>query len=217
MRRWRNELGQEIGPLGPTKLGAPVAVLDIPSIGVRDAVVVEGTTPQALELGPGHLRNTPLPGQLGMSVLYGRRATFGAPFANIDRLRPGDKITAITQQGTSVYKVVAIGDSQHPVTDPTLNRLVLLTASSPDVPAYYLEIDADLVSAAQNGYVQLPVHRAVRTGDGRGYRRARDDHDLGTRARAHRDRRCCSRGPVVAVAGLPGDRACGAGHRLEPV
>ncbi len=152
-----NELGQEIGPLGPTKIGAPVAVLNIPSAGVRDAVVVEGTTPQALELGPGHLRNTPLPGQLGMSVLYGRRATFGAPFANIDRLRPGDKITAITQQGTSVYKVVAIGDSQHPVTDPTLNRLVLLTASSPDVPAYYLEIDAHLVSAAQNGYVQLPV------------------------------------------------------------
>jgi sortase A len=152
-----NELGQEIGPLGPTKIGAPVAVLTIPRAGVRDAVVVEGTTPQALQLGPGHLRNTPLPGQLGMSVIYGRRATFGAPFANIDRLRPGDKITAITQQGPSVYKVVAVGDSQHPVTDQTLNRLVLLTASSPDVPAYYLEIDAHLVSAAQNGYVQLPV------------------------------------------------------------
>jgi sortase A len=152
-----NELGQEIGPLGPTKIGAPVAVLTVPSAGVRDVVVVEGTTPQALESGPGHLRNTPLPGQLGMSVIYGRRATFGAPFANIGRLRPGDKITAITQQGTSVYKVVAVGDSQHPVKDQTLNRLVLLTASSPDVPAYYLEIDAHLVSAAQNGYVQLPV------------------------------------------------------------
>ena len=118
---------------------------------------MEGTTPQALELGPGHLRNTPLPGQEGLSVIYGRRTTFGAPFGNLNGLRPGDKITAITQQGTSVYKVVAVGDSQHPVKDPTLNRLVLLTASSPDVPAYYLEIDAHLVSAAQNGFVQLPA------------------------------------------------------------
>jgi sortase A len=43
------------------------------------------------------------------------------------------------------------------VKDPTLNRLVLLTASSADVPAYYLEVDAHLVSTAHNGYVLLPV------------------------------------------------------------
>jgi sortase A len=151
------ELGQDIGPLGPTKPGAPVAVLDIPNIGIRNLVVVEGTTPQNLTAGPGHLRNTPLPGQLGLAVIYGRRATFGAPFAQLDRLRLGDKITAYTQQGKSVYKVVAIGDSQHPVKDTTLNRLALLTASSPDVPAYYLEVDADLVTTAHNGPVQMPV------------------------------------------------------------
>jgi sortase A len=151
------ELGQDIGPLGPTRPGAPVAVLDIPSIGVRGLVVVEGTTPENLTAGPGHLRNTPLPGQLGLSVIYGRRATFGAPFAGLDRLRLGDKITTYTQQGKAVYKVVAIGDSQQPVKDTTLNRLALLTASSPDVPAFYLEVDADLVTAAHNGPVQMPV------------------------------------------------------------
>ncbi|HEY2641232.1 MAG TPA: sortase [Streptosporangiaceae bacterium] len=151
------ELGQDIGPLGPTAPGAPVAVLSIPKIGLRDVVVVEGTSPGVLTSGPGHLRNTPLPGQLGTSVIFGRRRTFGAPFASFDRLRPGDKITTITQQGPSVYKVVAVGDSQHPVNDPTLNRLVLLTASSPDVPAYYLEVDADLVSTVHNGPVQMPA------------------------------------------------------------
>ncbi len=124
---------------------------------MRDAVVVEGTSPGVLTAGPGHLRNTPLPGQLGTSVIFGRRRTFGAPFASIGQLRPGDKILTITQQGRSVYKVVAVGDSQHPVKDPTLNRLVLLTASSPDVPAYYLEVDADLVSTVHNGPVQMPV------------------------------------------------------------
>jgi len=151
------QLSQDIGPLGPTTPGAPVAVMDIPSIGMRDVVVVEGTSPENLTLGPGHLRNTPLPGQLGLSVIYGRRATFGAPFGRLDRLEPGAQIITITQQGKSVYKVVAIGDSQHPVKDTKLNRLALLTSSSTEVPSYYLEVDADLVSAVRNGPVQMPV------------------------------------------------------------
>lgn len=153
----RYELSQDIGPLGPSRPGTPVAVLDIPSIGVHNMVVVSGTSPEDLTLGPGHLRDTPLPGQLGLSVIYGRRATFGAPFARLDVIRPGATITTITQQGTSVYRVVAVGDSQHPVRDPTLSRLTLLTASSARVPSYYLEVDADLLSAPRNGPVQLPA------------------------------------------------------------
>jgi sortase A len=150
------ELSQDIGPLGPTRPGAPVAVLDIPRAGISNLVVVEGTSPEDLTAGAGHLRNTPLPGQLGLSVIFGRRVTFGAPFARLASMKPGDEITAITQQGKSVYKVVAIGDSQHPVLDQTLNRLALLTASSPNVPAFYLEVDADLVSTVHNGPVQMP-------------------------------------------------------------
>jgi sortase A len=151
------ELGQDIGPLGPTRPGAPVAVLAMPGIGITDLVVVEGTSPEDMMAGPGHLRNTPLPGQLGLSVIFGRRVTFGAPFARLASLRPGDKITAITQQGKSVYKVVAVGDSQHPVKDTSLNRLALLTTSSSSVPTYYLEVDADLVSTVHNGPVQMPA------------------------------------------------------------
>jgi sortase A len=151
------QLGQETGPLGPARPGAPVAVMNIPAIGLRNVVVVEGTAPENLTLGPGHLRNTPLPGQLGLSVIYGRRATFGAPFARLDQLQPGDLISVITQQGRAAYKIAAIGDSQHPVNDTTLSRLVLLTANSAQVPTYYLEVDADLVSAPRNGPVVLPV------------------------------------------------------------
>jgi sortase A len=160
---FRYELGQDLGPLGPsgplgpTGLGAPVAVLDIPSIGINDLVVVQGTAPEQLTLGPGHLRDTPLPGQAGLSVIYGRRATFGAPFGRLGQLRAGDEITAITQQGKSVYKVAAIGDSQHPVHDSSLNRLALLTASSAMVPSYYLEVDADLVTPPQAGPAVLPA------------------------------------------------------------
>jgi sortase A len=150
------EFSQELGPLGPTTVGAPVAVLDIPSVGISKEVVVEGTSPEALTLGPGHLRDTPLPGQIGLSVIYGRRVTFGAPFANIGKLRPGDKIITITQQGKFTYQVVAIGDSQHPVHNSALNQLELLTSSSAEVPAYWLEVDANLVKNPQSGYTQLP-------------------------------------------------------------
>lgn len=150
------ELSQDLGPLGPTTPGDPVAVLDIPTIGVRNMVVVEGTSPENLMLGPGHLRDTPLPGQEGLSVIYGRRATFGAPFAKIGELAIGAKIITFTQQGRSVYKVVAVGDSQHPVSDTWLNRLALLTANSADVPAYYVEVDADLITTPHGGPVRMP-------------------------------------------------------------
>jgi sortase A len=150
------QLGNEVAPLGPAAPGAPVALLSVPAIGLRHVVVVEGTSAANLTLGPGHLRSTPLPGQAGMSVLYGRRATFGAPFAAIGRLRPGDLIAAVTQQGTATYKVAAVGDSQHPVIDNAQDRLVLLTASSAQIPSYYLEVDADLVSQPHAGPASLP-------------------------------------------------------------
>jgi sortase A len=65
--------GSPVAVLGPTAPGSPVAVLGIPGIGVRNMVVVEGTSPENLTLGPGHLRDTPLPGQAGVSEIFGRR------------------------------------------------------------------------------------------------------------------------------------------------
>ena len=86
--RLQYELANQIAPLGPTAPGSPVAVLQIPAIGVRDMVVVQGTSPENMTLGPGHLRSTPMPGQAGASEIFGRRATFGAPFARLGELRP---------------------------------------------------------------------------------------------------------------------------------
>jgi sortase A len=154
--RISNELANGVGPTGPTQPGAPVAILNIPSIGVHDLVVVEGTSPENLTLGPGHLRNTTLPGQGGTSVIYGRRATFGAPFSRLAQLRPGARITAITSQGTSSYTVAALGDSRRLVENPAPNQLILLTAGSATIPAYYVDIDANLTSKAQPSPGGLP-------------------------------------------------------------
>lgn len=139
-----------LGPItnnSPTAAGAPIAILDIPSIGMRDMVVVQGTTPEDLTAGPGHRPDTPFPGQPGVSEIYGRRATFGGPFGRIAQLKPGDTITAITGQGSSTYTVAAVALSTSIIEDPAPNRLLLLTASSPTIPSYFVQVDADLTSS----------------------------------------------------------------------
>jgi sortase A len=157
------KLANQVAPLGATTPGAPVAILNIPSIGVRNMVVVEGTSPENLTLGPGHQRDTPLPGQNGVSQIYGRRATFGAPFARLDQLRRGDKISVITGQGTSSYTVEALGSSRLLVQDPAANRLILLTAGSPYVPSSYIYADADLTSAVHQDPGGLPAITSAET------------------------------------------------------
>ena len=134
------------GAKGPTNPGSPVAIINIPSIGIRDLVVVQGTNPQNMMVGPGHRPDSPLPGQPGVVQIYGRRATFGAPFGRLDELRRGDTITAITGQGTSIYTVAAAAPSSVIIHDPAQARMVLLTAYSPTVPTYYYQVDADLTS-----------------------------------------------------------------------
>ena len=68
----------------PSPVGEPVALLSIPRLGISQ-VVVEGTASGDTLAGPGHLRDTVLPGQVGTSVVYGRAATYGAP---VRRTRP---------------------------------------------------------------------------------------------------------------------------------
>jgi sortase A len=149
--RLQVELANQVAPLGPATPGAPVAILDIPSIGVRNLVVVEGTSPENLTLGPGHLRSSVLPGQGGVSEIFGRRATFGAPFARLAALRRGDIIRVITGQGVSIYTVAAVGGSTRVIRDPAPNRLDLVTASSPVIPAFFLDVDARLTSSPHPG------------------------------------------------------------------
>jgi sortase A len=146
----RGELGKGVAPVLSPPPGTPVALLSVPAIGLRNEVVVEGTSPENMTLGPGHLRDTPLPGESGISVLYGRRATFGAPFSRVPQLRPGDKIMVTTSQGTATYVVRLVGNSKNRILiNRTPSQLMLITADSALVPSHYIEVDANLTSAAQ--------------------------------------------------------------------
>lgn len=125
----------ETGRTLPTPSGTPVALLEIPRVGVRE-VVIEGSTPNHTVRGPGHVASTPLPGQFGNAVIVGRRTTFGAPFRSIDSLRSGDPIYATTSGGRLRYNVTAVrtvssNDTSLFKTDTAAgNFLTLVTAAS---------------------------------------------------------------------------------------
>jgi sortase A len=85
-------------------VGDSLTRLKIPAIGV-DVVVVEGTTASALRAGAGHYPETPLPCDFGNVGIAGHRTTYGKPFNQVDRLKPGDTIILGTPIGTCTYQV----------------------------------------------------------------------------------------------------------------
>lgn len=108
-REFTPALVDAVAPVNqPVTPGAPVAVLEIPALGLRQ-VVVSGTGARQTVTGPGHLRTSAFPGQPGVSVILGRRASFGGPFGSIGTLERGDIITATTGQGVAEYEVVSNG------------------------------------------------------------------------------------------------------------
>ncbi|MFI6338539.1 sortase [Streptomyces sp. NPDC050535] len=130
--------------------GTPVALIDIPAVDVHQ-VVLEGTDSAVLTDGPGHRRDTPLPGQTGTSVLMGRAAAYGGPFGRLSELAAGDTFTVTTGQGRATYRVLGVrraGDLAPGTVAAGKGRLVLVTATGRGfMPGGLLRVDADLVSA----------------------------------------------------------------------
>jgi len=77
-------------------------------------IVNEGTDRQTLKEGPGHIIETPLPGDPGRCTFSGHRTTYGAPFNKIDELENGDLIYLETIKG----KVLTYAVTELEVVDP---------------------------------------------------------------------------------------------------
>ncbi|MFM7870407.1 MAG: class E sortase, partial [Actinomycetota bacterium] len=113
--------------------GDPVAILEMPTLGVKKYVVA-GVETADLKKGPGHYPSTPFPGELGNAAIAGHRTTYGEPFRQLDELAPGDPIIVTDLLGREfVYKVteqriVQPEDSWVVDTvDPTVATLTLTT------------------------------------------------------------------------------------------
>jgi sortase A len=112
------------------ELGAGIAVLRIPSLDGFDddpAVVVEGTSVDDLKKGPGRIVGTAQPGEVGNTVVSGHRTTYGAPFADLDRLRPGDAIVVETRDSWFTYRVTGTE-----IVTPTSTEVTLPVPGQPE-------------------------------------------------------------------------------------
>ena len=124
----------------PASSAASTAVDDgltrvsIPKINL-DVIVVEGTNHKALRLGPGHLKNTPAPGELGNSVISAHRDTF---FRHIYELAKGDRIDVTRDGHDYIFEVtgkkIVQPDDLSVVKNSTDARLTLITC----YPTYYI-------------------------------------------------------------------------------
>lgn len=118
--------------------GAPIGRLTIPRIGL-DVMMVEGIGKSELQQGPGHFRETPLPGQLGNAALAGHRTTYGHPFLELDQLQPGDLITVDTTWGSFTYRVtesLVVRPDEYGLVIPTFDRTVATLTLTTCHPAY---------------------------------------------------------------------------------
>lgn len=178
---FRAQLADGTAPVGEGDIdavlladGAPVAELTIPSIGVRE-IVVEGTDSGTLRAGPGHRRDTVLPGQAGVSVVMGRAAAFGGPFSRLQELAPGDRFGVVTGQGQQFFEVIGLryaGDPAPPALTAGESRLILTTARGlPYSPTGVVRVDARPVSEANpsgarlTNFVTLPAADRELMGD----------------------------------------------------
>jgi hypothetical protein len=140
-------------------------------------VVGEGTTSGVLLNGPGHRRDTSLPGQIGTSIVYGRRAAYGGPFGRIGDLNEGDEIKVTTGQGLFKFRVVDVRRKGDPVPAASAigaSRLTLVTAAgAPFFPNGVVRVDADLDGKAVVGPARLigssglPAEEKLMAGDSR--------------------------------------------------
>ncbi|HVA42214.1 MAG TPA: class E sortase [Acidimicrobiales bacterium] len=145
----------------PVLPGYAIGIIQIPKIGL-EKYLVEGTGESDLQEGPGHYNDTPLPGQPGNVAIAGHRTTYGAPFYNLDALRPGDRVSITMVDGTTyTYDVTGsqvVSPSDVAVVGPTKdNRLTLTTCNPRFSASTRLIVSASLVGAAAPAPAPAPA------------------------------------------------------------
>ncbi len=133
--QWAKEQAQTVDPEPHAKpVDDGLIRLSIPKINL-DAIVVEGTTHHDLLLGPGHIKDTAEPGDVGNAVISAHRDTF---FRHIHELSKGDVVTVQRRGHIYRYEVTAkkiVDPEDVSVLEPSSDaRLTLITC----YPTYYI-------------------------------------------------------------------------------
>lgn len=146
-------------PEEPVGRGESFGFMTIPELGIEDLVIYEGVDTETLTKGPGHMIDTPLPGQAGNAVVSGHRTTHGRPFHDFDILGVGDRIQVTTAAGTHVYEVretAIVEPTDVWVIDPRPGGWLTLTTCHPKFSARQrLIVWAQMVEGPNLDYVRL--------------------------------------------------------------
>jgi sortase A len=134
--RQQQEQQQQASNSAPAPINTDDALtrLSVPKINL-ESVVVEGTNHRALLLGPGHLEDTPAPGESGNSVISGHRDTF---FRHLNDLQMGDEV--LVERGGKTFHYQVTGKR---VVEPT-DLSVIAPTKDPEMtlitcyPTYYI-------------------------------------------------------------------------------
>jgi sortase A len=133
----------------------PIARIEVPRLG-KTAIVLAGSSGQALAFGPGHVDVTPDAGERGTAVYSAHRDTH---FAFLGKVMPGDEIRVTRRDGAIFhYRVTgtSIVHADHSGIDPLAegNHMVLTTCWPLDArvagPLRYLvhaELTTDMAAA----------------------------------------------------------------------
>ncbi|PXY17573.1 class E sortase [Prauserella coralliicola] len=101
--RWSREREVRATPID----GKAFARIFIPSFGADyEFTIQEGVDPATLAIGPGHYKDTALPGEPGNFAVAGHRVGKGAPFNDLDLLNSCDAIVIETADRYFVYRVL---------------------------------------------------------------------------------------------------------------
>ena len=170
-KRWEQQQHASATPVGNLAAAKDDGLtrVVIPKIDL-DLIVEEGTNHKALRLGPGHLKNTPAPGELGNSVISAHRDTF---FRHIYELSKGDEIQVRRDGRTYIFQVTGkkiVEPNDLSVVKNTPDpRLTLITC----YPIYYigpapqrLVVFAKLVNDTQRNPQKADTPRANSSREG---------------------------------------------------
>jgi sortase A len=111
--------------------GNAVGILQIPKLGVN-LVVGQGDGTAELRGGPGHEPSTPMPGAVGNSVVFGHRQRWGAPFAQLQKLKVDDLfVFKVRNDKPVVFKVASVtrirAEDATPLAPSDDHRITLVT------------------------------------------------------------------------------------------
>lgn len=143
--------------------GAPIARLEVPRLDL-DVVMLNGTDTGSLKKGPGRHLQTSMPGQGELVYVAGHRTTFGAPFARIDAIKPGDRVVVRMPYGSFEYRAtghsIVDADDLSVLRSPGRERLALQACHPRFFATQRYIVWADLVRVTLpprlRGHVSVP-------------------------------------------------------------